>query len=154
MATAMFAEMLDNLQHSICLIPENWSCTLNSSCKNRKTRKYLVTSKAKIIWNKKFLFYYPVNIKQRSLKSVCSTKGPCLCLCKVCRRSQHRIDRVYKVYKIFLRLPTAYMLPSTSWEANGAYGRTIALREIKYESAQSRLQWKAFVIMVMNLSLL
>jgi hypothetical protein len=29
------------------------------------------------------------------LKSVYSTKGPCLCLHKVCRRSQHRIDRVY-----------------------------------------------------------
>jgi hypothetical protein len=26
------------------------------------------------------------------LKSVSSTKGPCLCLRKVCRRSQHRID--------------------------------------------------------------
>jgi hypothetical protein len=30
-----------------------------------------------------------------NLKSVYSTKGPCLCLHKVCRRSQHRIDRVY-----------------------------------------------------------
>jgi hypothetical protein len=28
------------------------------------------------------------------VKSVYSTKGPCLCLRKVCRRSQHRIDRV------------------------------------------------------------
>jgi hypothetical protein len=29
------------------------------------------------------------------IKSVCSTKGPCLCLRKLCRRFQHRIDRVY-----------------------------------------------------------
>jgi hypothetical protein len=29
------------------------------------------------------------------LKSVYSMKGLCLCLCKVCHRSQHRIDRVY-----------------------------------------------------------
>jgi hypothetical protein len=32
--------------------------------------------------------------KSRPLSSVYSMKGPCLCLRKVCRRSQHRIDRV------------------------------------------------------------
>jgi hypothetical protein len=36
MATAMFAETLDNFQHSMRLIPKSWSCfgLLNSSCKN------------------------------------------------------------------------------------------------------------------------
>jgi hypothetical protein len=38
MATAMFAETLDNFQHSTRLIPESRSCTLNSSRENLKTR--------------------------------------------------------------------------------------------------------------------
>jgi hypothetical protein len=38
---------------------------------------------------------FPETLLWWSLKSVYSTKGPCLCLRKVCRTSQHRIDRVY-----------------------------------------------------------
>jgi hypothetical protein len=38
MATAMFAETLDNLQHSMRLIPESRCCTLNSGRENPGTR--------------------------------------------------------------------------------------------------------------------
>jgi hypothetical protein len=41
-ATAMFAETLDNTQHSTRLIPESRSYTLNSSRENQKTRCYII----------------------------------------------------------------------------------------------------------------
>jgi hypothetical protein len=40
MATAMFAEALENFQHSMRLIPESRSCTLNSSRENVRTRAF------------------------------------------------------------------------------------------------------------------
>jgi hypothetical protein len=42
MATAMFAEMLDNSQHSTRLIPESRSFTMNSSRENLRTRTTLL----------------------------------------------------------------------------------------------------------------
>jgi hypothetical protein len=44
MATAMFAEMLDNSQHSMQLIPESRSYTLNSSREDLGTRIYCMTA--------------------------------------------------------------------------------------------------------------
>jgi hypothetical protein len=40
------------------------------------------------------IIQFPACHRILSLKSVYSTKEPCLCLRMVCRRSQHRIDRV------------------------------------------------------------
>jgi hypothetical protein len=40
MAAAMFAEMLDDFQHSVQLIPESQSFILNSNHENLKTRNY------------------------------------------------------------------------------------------------------------------
>jgi hypothetical protein len=38
MASAIFAETLDNSQHSTRLIPDSQSCTMDSSCENLRTR--------------------------------------------------------------------------------------------------------------------
>jgi hypothetical protein len=43
MATAMFTEMMDNLQHSTRLIPESLSFTMNCSRENLTARAFYIS---------------------------------------------------------------------------------------------------------------
>jgi hypothetical protein len=59
----MFAKTLDNFQHSMCLIPESWRCTLHSNHESLRTRRH-----------KMFLSECTLSIKFHllSLNGICS----------------------------------------------------------------------------------